>query len=76
MAIKIEEINTLIKESMPDAIVEIKDLVGDQNHYSATIKSKQFKGLSKIEQHKLVYKALKGKMGNELHALSLTTTEI
>ena len=75
MAIKIEEINTLIKESMPDA-VDIKDLVGDQNHYSATIKSKQFKGLSKIEQHKLVYKALKGKMGNELHALSLTTMEI
>lgn len=76
MAIKIEEINTLIKESMPDAVVDIKDLVGDQNHYSATIKSKQFKGLSKIEQHKLVYKALKGKMGNELHALSLTTMEI
>ncbi len=76
MAIKIDEINNLIKESMPDAIVEIKDLVGDENHYSAIIKSKEFKGLSKIEQHKLVYKALKGKMGNELHALSLTTTEI
>lgn len=76
MSLKIEEINSLIKESLPDAMVEIKDLVGDENHYSATIKSKKFKGLSKIEQHKLVYKALKGKMGNELHALSLTTMEI
>ena len=76
MSLKIEEINSLIKESLPDAMVEIKDLVGDENHYSATVKSKKFKGLSKIEQHKLVYKALKGKMGNELHALSLTTMEI
>jgi len=76
MAIKIDEINNLIKESMPDAIVEIKDLVGDENHYSAIIKSKEFKGLSKIEQHKLVYKALKSKMCNEPHALSLTTPEI
>ncbi len=75
MAIKIDEINNLIKESMPDAIVEIKDLVGDENHYSAIIKSKEFKGLSKIEQHKLVYKSLKGKMGNELHALALNTKE-
>ena len=76
MSLKIEEINSLIKESLPDAMVEIKDLVGDENHYSATVKSKKFKGLSKIEQHKLVYKSLKGKMGNELHALSLTTMEI
>ena len=75
MAIKIDEINNLIKESMPDAIVEIKDLVGDENHYSAIIKSKEFKGLSKIEQHKLVYKSLKGKMGDELHALALNTKE-
>ena len=47
--------------------------MGDNNHYSALIKSKMFNGLSKIEQHKLVYKSLKGKMGNELHALSITT---
>ena len=53
--------------------IEIKDLMGDNNHYSATIKSKLFNNLSKIEQHKLVYKSLKGKMGNELHALSITT---
>ena len=69
----IEEIKKLIKESIPDASIEIKDLMGDNNHYSATIKSSKFNNLSKIEQHKLVYKSLKGKMGNELHALSITT---
>jgi len=75
MTIKIEEIRQLIKESIPDAEVNIEDLAGDDNHYSATIKSKIFNGKSKIEQHKLVYKALKGKMGNELHALQLITKE-
>ena len=73
MAISIEEIKKLITSSIPDASIEIKDLVGDNNHYSAKISSKIFNGLSKIEQHKLVYKSLKGKMGNELHALSITT---
>lgn len=75
MSIKIEEIKKLIKDEIPDATIDIKDLVGDNNHYSATIKSKVFKGLSRIDQHKLVYKSLKGKMGNELHALSLITSE-
>jgi len=75
MALKIDEIENLIKESIPDAEIIIKDLAGDENHYSATIKSKIFIGKSKIEQHKLVYKALKGKMGNELHALALNTME-
>ena len=73
MALPINEIKELIKASIPDAQIEIKDLMGDNNHYSATIKSKLFNNLNKIEQHKLVYKSLKGKMGNELHALSLTT---
>ena len=73
MPLPIDEIKKLIKESIPDAIIEIKDLMGDNNHYSATIKSKLFNNLNKIEQHKLVYKSLKGKMGNELHALSITT---
>ena len=73
MALPLEEIKKLIISSIPDASIEIKDLMGDNNHYSAIIKSKLFKGLSKIEQHKLVYKSLKGKMGNELHALSITT---
>ena len=75
MPLPIDEIKKLIKDSIPDAIIEIKDLMGDNNHYSAVIVSKLFVGLSKIEQHKLVYKSLKGKMGNELHALSITTKE-
>lgn len=75
MPLPIEEIKKLITTSIPDATIEIKDLMGDSNHYSATIESKIFNGLSKIEQHKLVYKSLKGKMGNELHALSITTKE-
>ena len=75
MTIKIEEIKSLIMESIPDAEIIIKDLAGDENHYSATIKSKVFTGKSRIEQHKLIYKALKGKMGNELHALALNTIE-
>ena len=62
-------------EAMPDAEINIQDLAGDENHYSATIKSKLFSGKTKIEQHKLVYKALNGKMGNELHALELNTIE-
>tara|TARA_B100000242_G_scaffold289304_1_gene258914 strand:+ start:1607 stop:1837 length:231 start_codon:yes stop_codon:yes gene_type:complete len=73
MPLPIEQIKKLIKNSIPDAKIEIKDLMGDSNHYSATIKSKFFKNLNKIEQHKMVYKSLKGKMGNELHALSITT---
>ena len=73
MPLQIDQIKKLIIESIPDAKIEIKDLMGDNNHYSAIIVSKLFVGLSKIEQHKLVYKSLKGKMGNELHALSITT---
>ncbi len=73
MPLPVEEIKKLIKESIPDASIEIKDLMGDSNHYSAVIKSAKFKDLSKIDQHKLVYKSLKGKMGNELHALSIIT---
>ena len=76
MGLKLEEIKNLIKESIPDAEIAIQDLAGDENHYSATIKSKLFTGKSKVEQHKIVYKALKGKMGNELHALALNTMAI
>ena len=75
MSLKKDEIESLIKKSIPDAEISIQDLAGDENHYSATIKSKIFVGKSKIEQHKLVYKALNGKMGNELHALALNTIE-
>ena len=73
MALSIEEIKKLITSSIPDATIEIKDLVGDSNHYSAKITSTIFNGKSKIQQHKIVYKSLQGKMGNELHALSITT---
>ncbi len=76
MSLKLQEIENMIKEALPDAQITIQDLAGDENHYSATIKSKVFAGKSKIEQHKMVYKALKGKMGNELHALALNTMEI
>ena len=75
MPLTMNEIKELIVSSIPDADVELQDLVGDNNHFSATITSSKFKGLSKIEQHKLVYKSLRGKMGNELHALSLNTKE-
>ena len=76
MSLKLEEIESLIKKAIPDAEITIQDLAGDENHYSATIKSKIFTGKSKIDQHKLVYKALKGKMGNEIHALALNTMEL
>ena len=75
MAMNIKEVETLIKEALPDAKVEIQDLAGDGNHYSATVTSSNFKGKSKIEQHKIVYGSLKGKMGNELHALAIKTKE-
>mgnify|MGYP006132099881 FL=1 len=73
MALSIKEITNLIKAAIPDATIEIKDLMGDNNHYSAKIISNLFNGKSKIDQHKIVYKALGEKMGNELHALALTT---
>ena len=75
MAMNLKEIENFIKEAMPDAIVEIQDLAGDGNHYSATVISSQFSGKSKIEQHKMVYNSLKGRMGNELHALAIKTKE-
>ena len=75
MAMNLKEIEKLIKESIPDALVEIQDLAGDGNHYSATISSSVFIGKSKIEQHKIVYASLRGKMGNELHALAIKTKE-
>jgi stress-induced morphogen len=75
MAMDLKEIEKHIKDALPDAEIEIQDLAGDGNHYSAKIISSAFKGKSKIEQHKIVYSSLKGKMGNELHALAITTTE-
>ena len=66
-------IEELIRSSIPDADISIEDLRGDGDHYSATVISKKFIGKTKIEQHKMVYSSLQGKMGNELHALMLKT---
>ena len=68
-----DNIEELIKKSIPDAKVTIEDLRGDGDHYSAIVVSKSFDGKSMIQQHKMVYESLKGKMGNELHALELKT---
>ena len=75
MAMDIKEIEKLIKESIPDALIEIQDIAGDGNHYSVIVTSSIFNGKNKIEQHKMVYNSLKGKMGNELHALAIKTKE-
>ena len=75
MAIKQEEIHKLLKEGFPDADIDIDDVAGDDNHYAAQINSSKFKGKTRVQQHQMVYASLKGKMGNELHALALTTEE-
>ena len=75
MAMSLTEIEMMIREAFPDARVEVRDLAGDGNHYAATVVSASFKGVSKVKQHQAVYAALKGKMGGELHALALTTSE-
>ena len=67
------EIERLIKDSMPDAVVSIQDLAGDGDHYAAHIVSSAFEGKSRVQQHQMVYQALQGRMGGELHALALQT---
>ena len=74
MAMDALEIETLIKTSLPDAQVTIEDLRGDGDHYAAYVTSAKFEGKSRVQQHQLVYAALKGRMGNELHALALQTS--
>ncbi|WP_460451912.1 BolA family protein [Alsobacter sp. SYSU BS001988] len=73
MAMDAREIERLIKEALPDATVEIRDLAGDGDHYAATVVSSAFRGKTRVQQHQLVYGALKGNMGGVLHALALTT---
>ena len=73
MAMSVAEIESLVREAFPDARIEVKDLAGDGNHYAATIVSAAFAGKSRVQQHQMVYGALKGRMGGELHALALTT---
>lgn len=74
MAMDAADIERMIREALPDATVEIKDLAGDGNHYSASVVSPSFKGKTRIQQHQIVYGALKGNMGGVLHALALQTS--
>lgn len=73
MAMDAGEIERLIRDGIPDAVVRIDDLRGDGDHYAAYVESPSFKGKTRVAQHQMVYAALKGRMGNELHALALTT---
>lgn len=73
MAMKAEDIERMIKDAMADAVVDITDLAGDGDHYKAVVTSKAFEGKSRIQQHQMVYAALKGNMGGVLHALALET---
>ena len=73
MAMESHEIERLIREGIPDAHVEITDLAGDGDHYSARVVSETFRGLPRVKQHQRVYEALGGRMGGALHALQLTT---
>jgi stress-induced morphogen len=73
MPMRSSEIERLIKQGIPDAKVEISDLAGDNDHFAAIVVSSEFAGKSKLQQHQLVYKALSGAMGGELHALQLQT---
>ncbi|WPZ32407.1 BolA family transcriptional regulator [Thalassobaculum sp. OXR-137] len=73
MAMEANEIERLIKEALPDAHVTIEDLRGDGDHYACHVVSSAFTGKNRVQQHQLVYKALQGRMGTELHALALQT---
>ena len=74
MAMESAEIERLIKAELPDAVIQISDLAGDGDHYAATVISEAFRGKNRVQQHQMVYAALKGKMGGELHALALQTS--
>jgi len=73
MAMSATDIERFIKEALPDAEVTIRDLAGDGDHYAATVVSAAFRGKNRVQQHQMVYAALKGRMGGELHALALQT---
>ena len=74
MAMAVSEIEKLIREGLPDAKVSIEDLAGDGDHYAATVVSEAFRGKTRVQQHQMVYDALKGQMGGALHALALKTS--
>jgi stress-induced morphogen len=74
MAMKAGDIENMIREAFPDAKIEIRNLADDDDHFAATVVSASFAGKSRVEQQRMVYDALQGKMGGELHALSLQTS--
>jgi stress-induced morphogen len=74
MPMSASDIEKMIKAAMPDAIVDIRDLAGDGDHYSANVVSEAFRGKNRVQQHQMVYEALKGNMGGVLHALALQTS--
>ena len=73
MAMAVNDIEAMIRAAIPDAVVEIRDLAGDGDHYAARVISPSFAGISRVRQHQMVYKSLGGRMGEELHALQLET---
>jgi stress-induced morphogen len=73
MAMQSQDIERLLREAFPDAQIEIRDLAGDGDHYAVSIVSSAFAGKSRVQQHQMVYGALKGRMGGELHAMALQT---
>lgn len=74
MPVPMHELKALLREAFPDAEIDIQDMAGNSDHYSANIVSKAFANKSRVQQHQMVYAALKGKMGGELHALALQTS--
>jgi len=73
MAMTSDQIKAFLREAFPDALIELQDLAGDNDHFSASITTKAFQGKTRIQQHQMVYEALQGHMGTRLHALSLKT---
>ncbi len=73
MALPLKVIEDLLRHAFEDAVIQIQDLAGDQDHYHVTIFSDQFTGKNRVQQHQMVYKALQGKMGHDLHAMALKT---
>jgi len=73
MAMSPDQIKAFLLKAFPDASIELKDLAGDNDHFEATVTTKAFRGKTRIEQHQMVYEALQGRMGTQLHALSLKT---
>jgi stress-induced morphogen len=74
MPMNAREIEALIKQALPDAVVVLRDLAGDGDHFAAEVVSEQFRGKNRVQQHQMVYDALRGRMGDSLHALALQTS--